>query len=175
MTILEINYRTCIWYTTGTILSIATCCSRTYDIHEYKYVCIWLNGYFFLDIQLVRDDTATNVLYKPIIFPNDFWHLRSQYIEINETTPTLPLQIVFQPMSYFKFQLFASMGHGFSEAAKQQGQGSGAEVDEIKRMLVETNPYFLGLTGVVSILHVMSVYYILGLKFFDHSFLDLRC
>lgn len=93
----------------------------------------------------------------PIIFPNDFWHLRSQYIEINETTPALPLQIVFQPMSFMKFQMFASVSHGFTEAAKQQGGGASAELDEIKRMLVETNPYFLGLTAVVSMLHVVCV------------------
>jgi len=47
------------------------------------------------------------------------------------------------------------MTHGFKEAAKQQGQASGAELDEIKRMLIETNPWFLGLTALVSILHVV--------------------
>ena len=53
-----------------------------------------------------------------------------------------------------KFQMFASMTHGFNEAAKKEG-GAGAELDEVKRMLLETNPWFLGLTGLVSILHVM--------------------
>ena len=53
--------------------------------------------------------------------------------------------------------MFASMTHGFNEAAKQQGSGAGAELDEIKRMLVETNPYFLGLTALVSILHMVYV------------------
>ena len=111
-----------------------------------------------LDIHLVqgqRDSTGTAGYYLPIVFPNEFWNLRSQYIEINSTTPILPLQIVFQPMSYFKFQVFASMTHGFDEAAKQQGGAGNAEIDEIKRMLVETNPYFLGLTALVSMLHVL--------------------
>ncbi|KAF7798918.1 hypothetical protein EIP86_010146 [Pleurotus ostreatoroseus] len=102
-----------------------------------------------------RDETGTKGFYRPIIFPNDFWHLRSQYIEINTTTPTLPLQVTFQPMSYWKFQLFATMTYSFQEAAKQQGATGSAEMDEIKRMLVETNPWFLGLTGLVSILHVV--------------------
>ena len=95
--------------------------------------------------------------YQPIVYPNQFWHLRSHYIQINETTPTLPLQITFQPMSYFKFQMFASMTHGFNEAAKSQGPGTGSELDEVKRMLIETNPWFLGLTALVSMLHVMWV------------------
>ncbi|KIK67655.1 hypothetical protein GYMLUDRAFT_36378 [Collybiopsis luxurians FD-317 M1] len=102
-----------------------------------------------------RDPSGTTGIYKPIIFPNEFWHLRSHYVEINSTTPSLPIQITFQPMSYMKFQMFASMTHGFNEAAKQQGGGASAELDEIKRMLIETNPWFLGLTGLVSVLHML--------------------
>jgi hypothetical protein len=112
------------------------------------------------DIHLIpdeRDETGAKGFYKPIVFPNEFWHLRSHYIELNATTPTLPLQIVFQPMSFMKFQIFASMTQGFKEAAKNQGGGAGAaaELDEVKRMLLETNPWFLGLTGLVSLLHVL--------------------
>ncbi|KAL4263239.1 CLPTM1 family protein [Pleurotus pulmonarius] len=103
----------------------------------------------------LRDETGTKGFYKPIVFPNEFWHLRSHMVEVNTSTPNLPLQITFQPMSYMKFQMFASMTHGFNEAAKQQGAGAGAELDEIKRMLLETNPWFLGLTAAVSILHVL--------------------
>uniref|UniRef100_A0A8H7XXW1 Cleft lip and palate associated transmembrane protein n=1 Tax=Psilocybe cubensis TaxID=181762 RepID=A0A8H7XXW1_PSICU len=102
-----------------------------------------------------RDSTGTKAFYRPIIFPNEFWHLRSHYVQINETTPSLPVRITYQPMSYMKFQIFASMTHGFNEAAKQQGQASGAELDEVKRMLLETNPWFLALTGLVSLLHVV--------------------
>jgi len=60
-----------------------------------------------------------------------------------------------------KFQMFASMTHGFNEAAKQQGQTGSSELDEIKRMLLETNPWFLGLTALVSVLHMVYVYGIL--------------
>lgn len=45
------------------------------------------------------------------------------------------------------------MGQGFKDAAQQQGGGANAEIDEVKRMLVETNPYFLGLTAIVTVLH----------------------
>lgn len=116
------------------------------------------NTYATIDIHLVpgaRDTTGTKGFYKPIVFPNDFWSLRSHLTEINTTTPNVPLEITFQPISYFKFQLFASMTHGFDEAIKQQGGGAGAELDEVKRMLLETNPWFLALTGLVSVLHVV--------------------
>ncbi|KAG5648786.1 hypothetical protein DXG03_000135 [Asterophora parasitica] len=102
-----------------------------------------------------RDETGTQGFYMPIVFPNEFWHLREHYVELNSTTPSLPIQIVFQPMSYIKFQMFAAMTSGFKEAAKQQGGSAGAELDELKRMLIETNPWFLALTGLVSLLHVL--------------------
>ncbi|KAF8638531.1 hypothetical protein AX17_002074 [Amanita inopinata Kibby_2008] len=102
-----------------------------------------------------RDETGTKGFYNPIIFPNEFWHLKQHYVEVNASTPSLPLQIVFQPMSYMKFQLFASMTHGFDEAVKQQGASAGAELDEVKRMLLETNSWLLALTAIVSVLHVV--------------------
>ncbi|KAJ2917482.1 hypothetical protein MD484_g2929, partial [Candolleomyces efflorescens] len=101
-----------------------------------------------------RDEAGTKGEYYPVIFPNEFWHLRQHYVELNSTTPSMPIQFTFQPMSFFKFQIFASMTHGFNEASKQNG-GQASEVDEIKRMLLETNPWFLGLTALVSILHVV--------------------
>jgi Cleft lip and palate transmembrane protein 1 (CLPTM1) len=113
---------------------------------------------FFADVYLIpgqRDGTGAIGYYKPIIFPNEFWHLREHYVELNHSTPSLPLQVTFQPMSYFKFQLYAAMTSGFKEAAKQQGTSSGAELDEVKRMLIETSPWLLGLTAFVSVLHVM--------------------
>lgn len=58
-------------------------------------------------------------------------------------------------MSYWKFTIFATLTDSFAQAAKQQGATGASEIDEVKRMLVETNPWFLGLTGLVSILHVL--------------------
>lgn len=120
-----------------------------------------LLAYLSADVHLVpdvRDPTdPSKGFYKPIVFPNEFWQLRQHYVEVNSSTTELPLQIVFQPMGLIKFQAFASMTHGFSEAAKQQGNGASGEIDEVKRMLLETNPWFLALTGLVSMLHVVWV------------------
>ncbi|KAF8760809.1 Cleft lip and palate associated transmembrane protein [Rhizoctonia solani] len=63
--------------------------------------------------------------YNAILFPNDFWLLKNSMNPINSTTPTLPL-------------------HATTSAA---------EIDELKRMLTETNPILLITTVVVSLLH----------------------
>jgi hypothetical protein len=91
--------------------------------------------------------------FYPIVFPNEFWQLRSQFVEINSTIARQPLRVTFNPMSFMKFQLYTTMTVGFKDAAKQQG--TGAELDEMKRMLTETNPYLLALTGIVTILHLV--------------------
>jgi hypothetical protein len=70
-------------------------------------------------------------------------------------------------MSYFKFQVFASMSQSFDDAAKNKGAG-GAELDEVRRMLVETNPWLLAVTALVSVLHMVYVLFVnyacLGLR-----------
>ncbi|KAG9073777.1 hypothetical protein FS749_014694, partial [Ceratobasidium sp. UAMH 11750] len=87
--------------------------------------------------------------YRPILFPNDFWLLKTSMNPINHTTPTLPLHVSFYPLSYFKFQLYATMTDSFDK----QPSSSAAEIDEMKRMLTETNPILLITTMVVTLLH----------------------
>lgn len=110
-------------------------------------------------IRLV-DETRTH--YYPIFFLHDFWTLSSHLIEINETVPdTLPLRIEFHPMSMWKFQLYQQMQASFNMQESMFGT-SRKETEEFKRMLVETNPWLLGVTFAVSLLH--SVFDFLAFK-----------
>lgn len=47
------------------------------------------------------------------------------------------------------------MNVGFEQAAAQQGAGAASELDEIKRMFLETNPILLIVTAIVSVLHMV--------------------
>jgi hypothetical protein len=51
-----------------------------------------------------------------------------------------------------KFQVFGSLDASFQEAS---AKGTGGEMDEIKRMLLETNPILLVTTFIVTILHTV--------------------
>ncbi|KAG9070393.1 hypothetical protein KI688_009730 [Linnemannia hyalina] len=64
----------------------------------------------------------------------------------------LPLRINFHPISYMKLQMYSSLDIGMSKQSGMMG-GTGGELDEVKRMLVETNPFLLALTVIVSCLH----------------------
>lgn len=94
----------------------------------------------------------------PVLFNNDFWLMREHMYPINSTVETLPLQIDLTTMSFFKFQLFAAITDSFDKSASGQATGIGGgvgsgEIDMVKRMLLETNPWYLGLTILVSLLH----------------------
>jgi hypothetical protein len=91
--------------------------------------------------------------YYPPVFPNDFWLLRENMHPINSTDSKLPLHVTYQAMSGMKFQVFAAMTQSFEQAAQQQGTGT--EMDELKRMLTETSPWLLITTALVTLLHTV--------------------
>ncbi|PWZ02367.1 CLPTM1-domain-containing protein [Testicularia cyperi] len=90
------------------------------------------------------------VLRYPTVFPNDFWLLKEHMHPINETVTSLPLHVSLYHQTWFKFQVLASMTDSFD---KQAGGVTGGELDMVKTMLLETNPWFLALTITVSLLH----------------------
>lgn len=92
----------------------------------------------------------------PILFHNDFWTLKEHILQrpINDTVTTLPLNIKIHPISFLKFTMYAQFDFGLKQQAQQMG-GGGSEMDELKRVLTDTNPYLLGLTAFVSLLHTV--------------------
>ncbi|KAJ1918558.1 hypothetical protein IWQ60_007470 [Tieghemiomyces parasiticus] len=100
------------------------------------------------------DPVTQHRLYAPLLYTNRFWILEANLQPVNVTTPTLPLNLHVYPISFFKLQFYATM----QEQMKQQlslmgGMTGGGEFDEFKRMLVETNPWLLGITVLVTLLH----------------------
>lgn len=91
--------------------------------------------------------------YYPPVYPNDFWLLRENLAPINDTSLTLPLHVNYHAISTTKFNIFAAMTQSFEQASQQQG--TGAEMDEVKRMLTETSPWLLVTTAIVTVLHML--------------------
>ncbi|KAI0224873.1 hypothetical protein L0F63_005875, partial [Massospora cicadina] len=99
-----------------------------------------------------EEDGHEFMLVYPILFLNDFWVLRSNLNPINETTKELPLNIVFEPMALWKFQILAAMDVQLRSQMEMM-RGDASELDLIKSTLMDTNPWLLGLTMLVSLLH----------------------
>ncbi|KAF0700308.1 Aste57867_9121 [Aphanomyces stellatus] len=92
--------------------------------------------------------------YLPIVWLNDFWVLEDHLVAINATLTTLPLELTYYPITLFKFGMYNQMGENFKNQ-QRMGTGSRKDADAMKKLFVETNPYLLGVTVVVSILHTV--------------------
>jgi len=92
--------------------------------------------------------------YFPVLFFDDFWLFREHLVPINESVETLNISMSYSPISLMKWQMMLQMEQSFS-VQKAMGTAVEDESDEFKRMLVETNPYLLGLTMVVTLLHTV--------------------
>ena len=133
-----------------------------------------------LEVRLVADSHATPLkslpepikakyqmdfnlgVYWPVLFVNTFWLKYDMLVPVNETVTSLPLSLHFSPMSMLKLSLFVQMESQLQTQISWSGGVVEEEMDEIKRILTETNPYFLGLTMVVSIVH--SIFDFLAFK-----------
>lgn len=92
--------------------------------------------------------------YYPIIYLNDYWNLHEDYMPINSTVSHVNLTLTFTHIQLWKWQLY------LSQSVKNQWYGgmlaeesSDEDQDTIKRTLLETNPYLLALTVVVTLVH----------------------
>ncbi|KAF9172627.1 hypothetical protein BGX21_008546 [Mortierella sp. AD011] len=110
-----------------------------------------LQGLYQLESTGALDEQG-NGFVLPTLFVNDFWLLKEHMTLINDTVKELPLRINFHAISYMKMQMYSSLEVGMKQQTGMMG-GTGGELDEVKRMLIETNPYLLVLTVVVSCLH----------------------
>lgn len=121
----------------------------------------------YTDVQfdhgLTRSPSGKQGFYRPILFPNDFWALQQNAFAVNETVDTLPLNIRIELISMWKFNIFASLDDSMKQQANSPlGGMSSGDMDEIKRMFLETNPVLLGTTIAVSCLH--SLFEMLAFK-----------
>ncbi|KAG2469305.1 CLPT1 protein, partial [Polypterus senegalus] len=113
--------------------------------------------------QYVKFDAVSGDYY-PIVYFNDYWNLQKDYIPINETLEKLPFRISFCPLSLWRWQLYAAQNtkSPWNFLGEDLYEQSDEDQDSVKVALLETNPYLLGLTIVVSIVH--SIFEFLAFK-----------
>ncbi|KAF8564936.1 hypothetical protein P879_05567 [Paragonimus westermani] len=138
-------------------------------IHVVDDQTQWVNGSVPAPLDQYVDFYEPTNEYYPIVYLNDYWNMNEDYKPVNETTPTLPISITIAPLSLFKWQLYAAQSSRKNWLSNILGDVSlGGEVDSeedqdtLKKALVETNPYLLALTVVVSIVH--SIFELLAFK-----------
>lgn len=87
--------------------------------------------------------------YWPPVHYDYFWLLDERFVIVNETVDALPLEMSFSPVSLIKLQLQMQMEESW------KAQGTESDSMQFKRMLMDTNPWLLGLTFFVSVAHMV--------------------
>ena len=102
--------------------------------------------------------------YYPILFLNDYWNLARDYQPINSSTDELQLNLFFQPLSMFRWQLYSAQAakSKWTSVLGSEMMETEEDQDSVKEAFLETSPYLLGLTVIVSITH--SVFEFLAFK-----------
>ncbi|EWC48257.1 hypothetical protein DRE_02361 [Drechslerella stenobrocha 248] len=113
-----------------------------------------LRMHYSLERDDARDQYGRNGWFYPVVFINDFWLLKEHMVAINETVKTQPLHVNVYNIPSWKYGMYASMDQAFKLQA-QQNNAQGAELEEVKRILIDTNIYLLSTTVIVSLLHTV--------------------
>ncbi|KAI1420149.1 cleft lip and palate transmembrane protein 1-domain-containing protein [Xylaria sp. FL1777] len=118
--------------------------------------------FLMLESTGARDGSGQNSWYYPILFVNQFWQMKTHMILLNDTVKTLPLRLDLGNLKNWQFSLMATMDLNTKQQARQAafggslpGGSDGSEVELIKEILLDTNPWLLGVTVVVSIAHLI--------------------
>ncbi|PVU98622.1 hypothetical protein BB559_001431 [Furculomyces boomerangus] len=100
-------------------------------------------------------DKDGNGGYLPIIYYNEFWQLSEHMYRINDTLKTIKFNLNVYSGSMFKFYMYCNLGKGISDntGTESGGIGIGNPIDLFKKTLLETSPYLLVITVLVSLLH----------------------
>ncbi|KAJ5248891.1 hypothetical protein N7468_000342 [Penicillium chermesinum] len=131
-------------------------------ILKFSQVQPAVRQYVQLERTGARDASGKHGWYYPILFLNTFWQLKSHMRELNSTVENVPLRITLDNMANWKFNILSSIDEGSKHSARQAayggpvpGGGDGTEWEMVKEILLDTNIYLLGTTGIVTILHMI--------------------
>ncbi|XP_074663188.1 putative lipid scramblase CLPTM1 [Tubulanus polymorphus] len=126
----------------------------------------WVKGHIPQPLDEFIDFDETQMNYYPILYFNDYWNMNSEYMPVNHTVKQLNMTLTYSPMSLFRWQMYAAQGmrsKWYSFLGEDfMPEESDEDQDSLKRTFLETNPYLLALTIIVSIVH--SVFEFLAFK-----------
>eukprot|EP01035_Chromulina_nebulosa_P017539 gene17539-23101_t len=113
------------------------------------------------EMRKLMNVSSTGLIY-PKIYLNEFWITSNQLIEINSTIDSISLTSTYSHIAFWKWQFQVSMEEQWKNQRANGLGGSDRETDTLREILLETNPYLLGVTAVVTLLH--SLFDILAFK-----------
>lgn len=118
-------------------------------VHDsYSYVKGEFDPRFAKDLKINEHE----MYYEPVLYISDFWLINDYLMPLNETVSSVNLNIIFDTLWLQKFLLQKQ----FSQTQTiQQDMGMMTEggLDELKRVIMETNIILLAITSIVTVTH----------------------
>ncbi|CAN0046822.1 unnamed protein product [Ectocarpus fasciculatus] len=110
-------------------------------------------------IGLTKDGQWSNgawhsLAYKPIVHVDEIGLTSDKYVPLNRTLSSLPLKVTIEPMSLQRWQLMQSMEHSLQQQKESFGFQD-SDVDDVRRLISDTNVYLLIVTLFASTLHLL--------------------
>jgi hypothetical protein len=134
---------------------------------KYEVFSLWKGNYtisLIQDIPQFRNNTLPQMLtkhfnftengtlYYPVVYNNDFWIISEDLMIINDTVDSVPLHLLIEPLSFNHWNFYINMEESLNRQLSLTGN-SEAGSDMFKRLLLDNNPYFLGFTMIISLVH----------------------
>lgn len=95
------------------------------------------------------------------MYLSDYWLLKKDLVMVNDTLSELNLTLHFNTYS-LQYYIMQKQFEQQWTVQKEYGLDSGSDMDEMKRMFLETDPILLSVTMIVSLLH--TVFEVLAFK-----------
>ncbi|CAM9219967.1 unnamed protein product, partial [Scytosiphon promiscuus] len=95
-----------------------------------------------------------SLAYKPIVHVDEIGLTSDKYVPLNTTLSSLPLKVTIEPMSLQRWQLMQSMEHSLQQQKESFGFQD-SDVDDLRRLISDTNVYLLIVTLLASALHLL--------------------
>eukprot|EP00611_Tribonema_gayanum_P019977 TRINITY_DN3568_c0_g1_i2.p1 TRINITY_DN3568_c0_g1~~TRINITY_DN3568_c0_g1_i2.p1 ORF type:complete len:609 (-),score=126.44 TRINITY_DN3568_c0_g1_i2:291-2117(-) len=100
------------------------------------------------------DSNWDKLAYKPVVHVDETGLTTDMYMPINDTLSSLPLHLTVEPVGLPRWQLMQAL-QGALATQKEAFGFSDKDIDEMRRMIIDTNLYLLAVTMVVSMLHLL--------------------
>jgi hypothetical protein len=123
-----------------------------FQVHD-SYDSLSPNARYFYSHQSRRPVGAPRNRFMPIVFLNDMYNFGEDYILINDTVTSLPLTITYAPQTMLRWQWMIDLSAAFMNGKNPVVAADDAE--DMRRMFLDTHPYLLYATSIVSLLHIL--------------------
>lgn len=118
--------------------------SRSFDMGSAHYVA---------EVLHLHRRVGGGIAYETPLHVDEVGLTSDQYVPLNETVAELPLRLSVERMGVRRFRLMSVMESSLSQQKDLGFQDS--DIDDVRRLVADTNVVLLAVTMVVSVLHLL--------------------